>query len=354
MKKIFFTRRLFLFALLLSIPLACSREVISGPQFVFRPSSSTHNEKVAAKIAGKEVLFEELYQGIQGDLFDLEMRMHEIKMRRLTELTLKELMRNDSKAHGLSHDEYLNKYIVKGVKVTEAEINTFVKERKIPQEHINPEMKERIRKYLAGEAKRKGVDRWLAKKTAKSPVEVYFARPKRPFFEIDIEGAPFVGSKGLARVTLVEFSDFECPYCAKGAEMVDELKKKYGKKLKVVFKNFPLATHPHARSAAEAALCVNEQDSKKFWKMRNEMFQDQKKLGKEALFAKAKKVGAKMDQFKACFEKGKYRTHVAQDIEQGIKLGVKSTPTFFINGKLVRGARGMNLFASLIDEEFAK
>lgn len=310
-------------------------------------------EGVAAKVGEIEITNEELRQGIESDLYELEQKMFETKMNRLKALILEKLMMNDPKKKDLTNDQYMDKYIAGDVKVSESDINQFVKEKNIPKEQVNPQIKERIRTYLLTEKKKTAVEEWLAKKTKKTGIEVYIKKPRRPTFNVEIGKAPVMGEKD-APVTIVEFSDFQCPYCAKAAETVDQIKKDYGKKVKVVFKQFPLPFHSQAKQAASAALCAWEQKPEYFWKMHDELFDDQSKLGKEDLTNTAKKIGVNEQKFTACLESGKYADMVNQDIEQGKELGVKSTPTFFVNGKLLQGAQPYEAFKEVIDEELSQ
>ena len=155
-------------------------------------------------------------------------------------------------------------------------------------------------------------------------------------------------------MTIVEYSDFQCPFCSKAAVTVGEIEKKYGSKVKVVFKNYPLPFHSQARIAAEAAQCANEQGVKFFWKMHDAMFADQTKLDQDNLIATAKKAGVKEADFKSCLAATKHKAVIDADMAEGQKLGIKSTPTFFINGKLVSGAQPAEVFSEVIDEELAK
>jgi protein-disulfide isomerase len=133
-----------------------------------------------------------------------------------------------------------------------------------------------------------------------------------------------------------------------------ELEKKYGNKIKIAYKNYPLPFHSQAHFAAEAAMCANEQNVKFFWKLHDGMFADQTKLDKESIIQLAKKAGVKEADFKTCLESSKYKAKVDEDVAAGQKIGIKSTPTFFINGKLISGAQPVDIFSEVIDEELAK
>jgi protein-disulfide isomerase len=330
--------------------LACSKKAVSRPQFIFK---SAPNKTLAAKVAGKEVTMDELFGGMRSEIYEAEMKVFELKMNKLRAMVLEKFMKADPNYKGMTNDAFLEKYIAKNLKATDKEIEAFAKERKIPDQQRNKQLNERIGQFLVVEKKKQAVDKWLTEKTKANPVEVYLTKPKPPVFDIKTEGAPYAGASD-AKVTLVEFSDFQCPYCAKGATILNELKKKYGNKLKVVFKNFPLNFHKDAQGAAEAGRCVFEQDAKKFWKMHDGMFAQQSQLKKEDLKKLAGSLGVDQKKFDNCLDTGKYAATVKADLEDGKKVEVKSTPTFFVNGKPINGARPVAEFSEMIDAEFKK
>jgi len=325
---------------------SCTEKGTSKPSYKFLKVSK---EGVAAKIGSIEISHKELNEGIENDLYELENKIFETKMGKIKALLLEKLMKNDPNKKGLTNDEYMEKYIAKGVKISKKEIDSFIKERKIPKEQVNPQIKQRIEDFLMTEKKKAAVEDWIAKKTKKSGVEIYIEKPRRPTFNVEVGNSPQTNSK--AKVTIVEFSDFQCPYCSRAAETVNEIKKKYGAKVNVVFKQYPLPFHSQAKLAANAALCANEQNTKYFWKMHDAMFANQSELGKDQLIAKAKKMGIKEGEFKTCMDNQKYFPQIEKDIEQGKKLSVKSTPTFFVNGMLVMGAQPIEVFSEIIDSE---
>tara|TARA_R110002049_G_scaffold60303_2_gene162163 strand:- start:48 stop:1097 length:1050 start_codon:yes stop_codon:yes gene_type:complete len=329
---------------------SCSQDADSKPNFIFKSAPKTG---VVAKIGDTEVTEAEMLKGIESQVYEAEEKLHELKMGRIRALVLKSLMEADSRKKGLSNDEFLEKYIASNVKVTDKDIDAFIAERKIPKENVNDQIKEKVRQFLAMEKKKEAIENWIGEKTKKSPVEVYLSQPSRPTFDVELGNAPFVGGAD-AKVTIVEFSDFQCPFCAKGAELMGEVKKKYGNKVKIAFKNYPLPFHKHAKDAAHAALCVNEQKPEYFWKLHDVMFADQTKLSLADLKASAKKIGAKSDEFDQCMSSGKFMAAVDADMEQGKELGVQSTPTFYINGQLINGAHPIEIFSEIIDQELAK
>lgn len=330
---------------------ACTKEATSDqPKYVFK---SAPKDGLVAKIGGREISEEELYSGIESDIYEAEVKLYEIKMNKIRAMMLEVFMNNDPRKDGLSNDEFLTKYIAKDISVTEKDIESFIKERQIPASNINAQMKERIKNYLEVEKKREAVDKWIAEKTDSNPVEIYLDKPTRPTFDVSVGDAPVMGPES-APVTIIEFSDFQCPFCAKGATVVDEIKQKYGDKVRVAFKNFPLPFHNQARGASMAALCAHDQEEEKFWEMHDKLFANQEKLMEKDLEGYAKEIGLDMDSFKECVATEKFAQQIDSDIEEGQKVGVKSTPTFYVNGILVNGAQPLDAFSEIIDEELGQ
>ncbi len=153
-----------------------------------------------------------------------------------------------------------------------------------------------------------------------------------------------------APVTLVEFFDYNCPFCRKGAEVADALSAEYGAKLRVVSKHNALPMHPNAAKTSEALLCANEQS--KFMELRKEILGDSwGKFTADDLKAAAKKVGLNEPAFNACFDGGKMKTVVDEDMKMAASIGVQSTPTFMVNGTPVVGAQPIEAFKKVIDEK---
>jgi len=333
----------------LSAFFACSKEADSKAQFIFKPAP---NKDAAAKINGKIITYDELLNGVVSDVYEAQMKVYDIKYNQLRALVLKKFMESDPNYKG-DNDKFLNNYIAKGLIVSKKEVDAFITERKIPKSNLNEQLMERIKQFLLKDKKQKAIDTWIARKTQKNPVEVYLKKPTRPVRDVPIGDSPVRGNEN-AKVTIVEFSDFQCPFCSRGAEIVEKITTKYGDKVKVVFKNFPLPFHTMAPLAAEAALCAEQQNKGNFWKLHDLMFGDQQNLQKTALAEKAKKMGLKEDVFVKCLDSRKNKSIVDRDMKLGKKVGVKSTPTFFVNGKMVNGAQPVEVFSEIIEEELAK
>jgi len=170
-------------------------------------------------------------------------------------------------------------------------------------------------------------------------------------FQVDLRGAPARGQAN-AKVTLVVFSDFQCPFCARGAKNVKHLEAKYGQKLRVVFKNQPLPRHAQARLAADAALAANAQGH--FWEFHDWLFSTDAALDAEALVAEAGKLGMNGARLRADLDSGRFEAQVSADQAEAKRLGVEGTPTYFINGLKVTGAQPAEVLAGIIDAELSR
>ncbi len=179
------------------------------------------------------------------------------------------------------------------------------------------------------------------------------AAPEAPkvVTDINLTGAPVKGPKN-APVTIVAWSDFQCPFCSRVVPTLHDLEKQYGNKIKVVFKHQPLPFHNNAKPAAMASMAANEQG--KFWEYHDKLFANQQQLDRGDLERYASELGLDMGKFKAAMDSNKYDGYVQADSAEGMRVGANGTPTFFINGRQLVGAQPIDAFKSIIDEELKK
>jgi protein-disulfide isomerase len=259
-----------------------------------------------------------------------------------------------AKKDGLSPDAYLKRALSgPGSQVTAQDAQKYYDAHKAgidaqtggkPYKDIQPLLLAAMQRHQAREQH----DLLMAKLRTGSPVKVMLAVPR---VNVASAGHPWTGGKD-ASVTIVEFSDFQCPYCRAAEPILKQVRDKYGDRIKLVYMDYPLPMHPHALDAATAARCAGAQD--KFWQFHDAMFADQTKLDPASLKSTATKAGLDRKQFDACFD-SKQMVHAVQaDQAEGSGLSVNGTPTFFINGREVVGAESVQSFSDIIDDELAR
>ncbi len=172
--------------------------------------------------------------------------------------------------------------------------------------------------------------------------------------EVSVDDDPFRGMKN-APVTIIEFSDFQCPYCARFFEQTLPLiEKNYidTGKARIVYRDFPLGFHENAEKAAEAAECADEQG--KFWEYHDKLFENQGAIGVSNLKQYAESIGLNIEKFSSCLDSGEMASEVKEDAKDGTKYGVTGTPSFFINGINIVGAQPYAVFEQIINMELGK
>jgi protein-disulfide isomerase len=175
--------------------------------------------------------------------------------------------------------------------------------------------------------------------------------------KISLKGEPSKGPAN-AKVTIVEYSDFQCPFCARGySTLENQVLKEYGDKVRFVYKHYPLPFHPWAEAGAVAAECAKEQKPEAFWKVYSGLFENQQQVTpdnlKEKVTGMLADTGIDMAKFNDCFDNKKTLPKVKAQMQEGNTVGVNGTPAFIINGRLVSGAQPFENFKNIIDDELA-
>ena len=183
---------------------------------------------------------------------------------------------------------------------------------------------------------------------AEAPVT---AQPEFVRYDIPSEGYPAIGPED-APITIVEFSDYQCPYCQRWHQQVYEpLLAAYPGKIRFVYRHFPLTSiHPDAFDAAQAAMCAGEQDA--YWTYHELLFNG-RSLGSSIYTQYAQDLGLNVEKFNTCLAEEKYKAKIDADLDFAVNLGIRSTPTFFINGLAIVGAQPLDVFKQVIDKELA-
>ncbi|MBI4169865.1 MAG: thioredoxin domain-containing protein [Acidobacteria bacterium] len=303
-----------------------------------------------AVVGDRTISLQELDAQAAGNLVQVRQQEYEIRKQALDNLLNEQLLGKEAEAKGLSREALLKAEVTD--KVTDppqAEIDEYYEKNKArfgaqTKEQAAPQITTMLRSQKLMEGQRN----YMKSLRQKHGVKVMLEPPR---VEVALDDDP---SKGPAKapVTIVEFSDYQCPYCSRAESVVEEVLKKYGDKVRLVYRDYPLKFHQNAETASQGAECAEEQG--KFWEMHKALFANQQKLAATDLAETAGGLGMDKEKFKACLDSGKYKAEVQKDFEDGQKYGVSGTPTFFINGIPMVGARGVDAFAEIIDAELER
>ena len=271
----------------------------------------------------------------------------------LDRLVARMLVEKAAAARAVDADRFVKDEIAKRRKpVTDADVSGFFKANQ-PQMRGRPleEMAPSIKAFLDEQQEDAARDALIAElRKAGAPVRMQLEPPR---VQVAVAGHDPSRGPATAPITLVEFSDYQCPFCGRVTPTLKRLRDTYGERIRIVWKDFPLYDiHPQAQKAAEAAWCAGEQG--KYWEFHDRLFANQSTLGTEGLKQHATAVGLEPVGFNACLESGRHATRVQDGAQLGRDLGVDSTPTAFINGRRVTGAQGYDAFAEIVDDELTR
>ena len=331
---------------------ACAEETTAAAQ---TQASASDPDEVVAEVAGKRITLKEV--DAKWEEFDAAERarvvqaMYQNRRNMIEQLVGETLIENAAKAAGQTVDAYVEQQSAKRLPpVGEKEIAQFYEQNKErAQGRTLDQLRAEIKPYL--EARRLAQARAMLVEDlkTKTAVKVMLEPPR---YTVPTSSSDPVRGNPAAPVTIIEFSDFQCPFCARVNPTLDRIRQTYGERVKIVFKDYPLPNHPQAPKAAEAARCAAEQN--KFWEMHDAMFANQRALEVSSLKQTARAIGLNGATFDQCLDSGKHEPTVRVGSDLGERMGVNSTPTLYINGRAVLGAMPFESFKQIIDEELAK
>jgi protein-disulfide isomerase len=277
----------------------------------------------------------------------LSLAIYEARRAAADEIIGNLLMDQEAKRLGIDPAKLTQEQIAaKVTPVTEADVSAWF--RANPQRVQGAtldQVRAPITQLLQQERTQAARDTYLDTLKAKTPVRVTLEPPRQT---VSAGKSPAKGGAN-AQVEVIEFADFQCPFCLAAAPTVKRVVETYGDRIRLVYRNYPLPNHPQAQPAAEAAQCANEQG--KFWPYHDRLFAEAGKLMDEDLKKAAADLGLDAARFNACVDERRYKSVVEADQKAGNEAGVNGTPAFFVNGRLLSGAQPFEAFKRVIDEE---
>jgi protein-disulfide isomerase len=304
------------------------------PAAVTPPEKEADRERLFATVNGEKITSGDIEDSLRPLIFQVQEQIYEMKRVRLDMKINDILLGQEALRQKITTQALLDAEVVsKAKKPTEVEARKFYDDNteKIPGTFA--ETREKIMQYLARQEQQKAEDTFAATLRKSAKVEINLREPEAPYYEIATDDQPMRGG-AAATVTIVEFTDFECPACGRTQPILEEVVAEYGDKVKFVLRDFPLDMHKYAMKAAEAAEAAREQG--KFWEYAGLLFKNQEHLEVDNLVQYASQLGLDAKKFQDALISGRFADKVQRDLQDGYKLGINSTPTVFINGRRVK------------------
>ncbi len=319
--------------------------IVLCPLLMIEAQDKGPAQQVVAEIGNQKLTVADLEQKEGGKLLQAQYQYYVNQRKALEDLIDSQLIAAAASKKGLSADDLLQQEVYKEIKdPTEDQLQVYYEGLETQQSYaeVRPQMLEHIRKLRRSRARAAYVDE--LRKAADITVLLM-----PPVAELDLANTYVDGSRD-AEIILVEFADYECPYCEKVHDHILKLKQDYGGRVAIAYKDFPLPMHSRAEKAAEAARCAGDQG--KFWAYHNILYTS-RALNIEQLKAQARVLGMDGQKFDQCLDSGSMAAAVKKDFDEGVALGLTGTPSFFVNGHFFSGAVDYAGLKQMVDQQLA-
>jgi len=333
---------------------ACANAQSAPPQ---APAPGTGDQnQVVATVGDRTFTLKEVETRWQADdpaeRARVTQLLYQHRRQSIDQLVGEYLIENAAKKAGVSKEQYLEAELNKrrGA-ITDADIQRVYDEnRDRVGASTVADLRDSITKFLTNNRDQQNLALIVGELKSAGPAVTVRLDPPR--YDVAIAKHDPTRGPADAAVTIVEFSEYQCPFCARVTPTLKAIEQKYGSKVRLVFKDFPLQNHLQAPKAAEAAHCAGDQG--KYWELHDRLFANQQLLQVPELKKHAAAIGLEQAAFDQCLDSGRHAANVQEDVDYGGRMGVGSTPTLYINGRLVTGAQPLSVFESIIDEELAR
>lgn len=300
---------------------------------VTAPETDADRARVLATVNGKAITSADIENALKPLVYSIQDQVYSARKQSLDVKINDVLLDQEAKKKNVTAEALFDAEILPRVKqVTEADARAFYEKNRDRARGSFAQLRTQIIQYLQTREQGEAAAAYAEQLRKGATLQVFLKPPDPPVLEVSIENRPWIGGVN-ARVTIVEFTDFECPSCAATQPVLEELIKEYGDKVKLAARSYPLDQHKHAFKSAEAAEAAREQG--KYWEYTALLFKNQKALDIDRLKEYASQLGLDRKKFDDALDSGKFIDVVKHDVADGDKLGIDATPTVFINGKRI-------------------
>lgn len=309
------------------------------------PETDADRARVFATVNGKRITSGDIEDTLKSLIFSVQEQVYELRKQALDMKINDLLLEAEAKRRNVTAAALFESEVRPRVKpVTEEEARKLYEVNKATVQGTFDELRPQVIQYLQGQAQEKAAEEYAVQLRTGANLQVFLKMPDPPVFEIAIDDRPWKGGAN-ASVTIVEFTDYECPSCGATQPVLEEVAREFGDKVKLVVRNFPLAQHSRAFKAAEASEAAREQG--KYWEYSALLFANQKALEVPRLKEYATRLGLDRAKFDAALDSGRFSSRVKRDLADGERIGIDSTPSVFINGKRARDKTKESLKAAI-------
>jgi protein-disulfide isomerase len=311
--------------------------------------------EIAAYLGDEPITLEEVDAFIKGDLAKMEQQKYEARRGTLEQLVSKKLADKEAEARGITTQEYYQLEVASKVtEPTDAEGLAFYQQNKArikefqskSYEELAGPIKNNLMQIKANEIQRNLIANLKEAAGFKLILDAPRVAVQTP------AGEPEMGAGAGAAVTIVEFSDYQCPYCKRAYPEITKLMDEYGDRVRLIYRDYPLEIHTNARPAAVAARCAGDQG--KYWEYHENLMTTAGSLDRSDLLSRGESVGVDTNEFTLCLDSGAHDAAVETAFTEGAALGVTGTPTLFVNGRMLVGVIPYAALKALVDEELER
>jgi protein-disulfide isomerase len=306
-------------------------EVLARPSAP--PAGEADRARLSAVVDGKQIMIGDIENSLRPLIFNVQEQVYVLRKQDLDLKINDALLAQEAQKRKITTQALLESEVnAKVPPVTEAQAQAFFEQNKERISGDFAQTKAQIIQYLKDTREREATLAFAEQLRRASAIQINLTAPESPVFQIAADDQPAKGNPN-ASVTIVEFTDFECPSCAQQHPVLERIVSEFGDRVRLVVRDFPLSQHANAPKAAEAAEAAREQN--KYWEYAAVLFRNQSALGVDKLKQYASELGLDRARFDASLDSGKFAEKVQRDVLEGHKLGVNGTPALYVNGKRV-------------------
>lgn len=327
--------------------LTSSSHRISSPNPALTPKAS--GSSVLARLNNQPITEEDIQRVAGAGLIRAQVQLYDVREGAIRQIVEERLIEAEALREDLSIGQWIKEQISDNIRIEEGALSAYYEEHKAEfQDRPFEDVQEEVRARLFDVEYQKRYADLINRLKKRAAIEVLIEAPR---VDVDDGGAPFRGPQN-APVTIIEFGDFQCPFCGRARPTINQILESYPKQVRYVFRDFPLPFHEQALKAHEACHCAGDQG--RYWEMNQKLFENQQALTSEDFTRYAEELGLDIALFQKCLDAGEHVNMIQRHRLSGESAGVSGTPTFFVNGRMVLGMAPFTHFQQIIEQELAR